>query len=73
MAEEIKRLADPTAFVILSLLVVAIPLWRRRWWTAAAVVGLLVASNLTTQLLQSVTADARSPSRCPTRNGRADT
>jgi membrane-associated phospholipid phosphatase len=59
VAEQAPRLADPTSFVILSLLVVAIPLWRRRWCTAVAVVGLIVASNLTTQVLQSATADTR--------------
>ena len=59
MVDQVKRLADARSFVILSLAVVAVPLLRRRWRTAAAVVALIVASNLTAQVLQSVTADSR--------------
>ena len=59
LADRTAHLADPGTFVLLAAGVLALPLLRRRWTTAAVVAAMLTGANLTTQALQELTAGQR--------------
>jgi membrane-associated phospholipid phosphatase len=55
----IALLADPLPSAIAATAIVALALWRRRWLMAALVPAVLLAANVTTQLLKPALADPR--------------
>lgn len=52
LAQRIADLCDPRPYVFLCVLPLAIALVRRRWAVAVAALGILLAANLTTELLK---------------------
>ena len=55
----IAGLADLWPFVATGVALVALALWRRRWWMAAVVPAILLAANGTTQQLKPALGDVR--------------
>jgi membrane-associated phospholipid phosphatase len=55
-AERISKLADPRPFALFSVALILLALARRRPGTAIAIAGILLGSNVTTQLLKPALA-----------------
>jgi membrane-associated phospholipid phosphatase len=62
LAWRLATLCDPTPYVYLCAVPVAIALIRRRPWVAMAIVAILLGANVTTQLLKPLLAQPRASS-----------
>lgn len=60
IADAIPHIADPQPFAFFGFIIVGVALYRRRGRVAIAAGTILIGANLTTQLLKSLLAHARS-------------